>query len=332
MSVGQEKSLVFCVVAGSSVHNLENQNKMRIFCRTLRKIPSFQNDIFKNNSYKLQRANYSSDITPIKMAVNVFESKSTDPNASPLMIMHGLFGSKQNWRGISKALESKTKRKIYNVDARNHGDSPHVPEHNSACMSADIALLMQEENLKRISVMGHSMGGRTMMYFALKYPELVEKAIIVDISPVSIPKNFGLMEDIFFAMKNMKVSPDLPMADGRAIVERQMKEVVHDKETVDFIMLNLRKLKTGEFVWGPNVAALNANFSHFRAQTFDMPPFNGPVLFIGGKRSDFLDPADWPKIKELFPNAELEWLDAGHLVHFDQPAKFMDLVCNFLKS
>lgn len=305
---------------------------MRIFYRTLSQIPKFQSDVSSSKLKFLQRAYFSSDINPVKMAVNVFESKTTDPNASPLMIMHGLFGSKQNWRGISKALESKTKRKIYNVDARNHGDSPHVDEHNSECMAADIAHLMQEEKLKKISVMGHSMGGRTMMYFALKYPELVEKAIIVDISPVSIPKNFGLMEDIFFAMKNMKVSPELPMAEGRAIVEQQMKEVVRDKETVDFILLNLKKLKSGEFVWGPNVAALHANFSHFRSQQFNMPPFDGPVLFIAGSRSDFLDPADWPKIKELFPNAELEWLDAGHLVHFEQPAKFIELVCNFLKS
>ncbi|XP_055911751.1 protein ABHD11 [Eupeodes corollae] len=306
---------------------------MRIFSRTLWKISTFQSDVSIKKSYLLPRANFSSDITPIKMAVNVFESKTTDPNASPLLIMHGLFGSKQNWRGISKALESKTNRKIYNVDARNHGDSPHVPEHNSACMAADIALLMQEQNLKKLSVMGHSMGGRTMMYFALKYPELVEKAIIVDISPISIPNNFNVMEDIFLAMKTMKVSPELPMAEGRVIVENHMKEVVRDKETVDFIMLNLKKLKSGEFVWGPNVDALHANFPQFRAQRLDMPPFNGPVLFIAGKQSNFLDPDDWPKIKELFPNAELEWVDdAGHLVHFDQPAKFLDLVSNFLKS
>ncbi|XP_075152139.1 sn-1-specific diacylglycerol lipase ABHD11 [Haematobia irritans] len=276
-----------------------------------------------------------SDVRPVKMAYNVFEGPSTDISRPPLIIMHGLFGLKQNWRAVGKALQAKTSRRIITVDARNHGDSPHTDEHSYIDMAADVVHLMQQMNIGKASVMGHSMGGRTMMYMALKYPELVESGVIVDISPLTLPRDFQAMEDIFVAMKTLRVPPELSMAEGRKYAEVEMKKAIPSNETVDFILLNLRKNPDGTFKWAANVQSLYTNlrlFSEFTNYIGGLPPYKGPMMFICGNKSNFVDPDSWPQIQEIFPNSNIHWLDAGHLVHFEQPAKFIDLLVNFLKQ
>ncbi|XP_046803333.1 protein ABHD11 [Lucilia cuprina] len=283
--------------------------------------------------YKFIRS-YSHNALPVEMACNVFEGKHTDNSKAPVMIMHGLFGSKQNWRAVSRSLESKTNRKIIALDARNHGESPHTSEHSSRHMAIDIIELMKQMGIQKSSVMGHSMGGRTMMYLALKYPEYVENGIIVDISPISVPRDFFEMEQIFHAMKNLKIPSDLTIGDGRKLAEMELKKVVSQKETVDFILLNLRK-KDGSFSWAVNVDTLHKNlrkFANFMDEISGLDPYKGRMMFVCGKKSKFVDPKSWPQIQELFPNSEIHWLDAGHLVHFDQPSKFVELLVKFLNK
>uniref|UniRef100_A0A1B0ASW5 sn-1-specific diacylglycerol lipase ABHD11 n=1 Tax=Glossina palpalis gambiensis TaxID=67801 RepID=A0A1B0ASW5_9MUSC len=280
-------------------------------------------------------AAYCSNIQAIDMSYDVFETKNSDNNLSPLIIMHGLFGSKQNWRGVGRALASKMNRKVITVDARNHGNSPHTDDHGSKSMAADIVQLMHRLNFQKISVLGHSMGGRTMMYFALKYPEMVDKGIIADISPISIPGDISIMSKILLAMKNINIPSDVPMAAGRQLANAQLIKVVPSKETVDFVLLNLRRSDDGKYYWIHNVDALYNNMSGFTkySETIGgLPPFKGPIMFICGKNSPYVDPNHWPQIQNIFPNSEIHWLDAGHLVHFDQAAKFIELTVNFLNK
>ncbi|XP_013103016.2 protein ABHD11 [Stomoxys calcitrans] len=280
------------------------------------------------------RRGYTHNVQPVKMAYNVFQGTNTDDSRPPLIIMHGLFGLKQNWRAVGRALEAKTNRKIITVDARNHGDSPHTGEHSSIEMAADVVHLMQQLNIDKASIMGHSMGGRTMMYMALKYPELVESGIIVDISPLELPRDFEAMEQIFGAMKNLRVPSELSMAEGRKYAEVEMKKAIPSNETVDFILLNLRKNPDGTFKWAANVDSLYNNlrlFSEFTNHIAGLQPYVGPMMFICGNKSNFVHPDSWPQIQKIFPNSNIHWLDAGHLVHFEQPAKFVELLVNFLK-
>ncbi|XP_073825394.1 sn-1-specific diacylglycerol lipase ABHD11 [Musca autumnalis] len=277
---------------------------------------------------------YSDNVAPVTMAYNVFDGKNTDTSQPPFVIMHGLFGSKQNWRAVGKALQAKTNRKVITVDARNHGDSPHTDEHSSAHMAADIVHLMQQMDIQKVSVMGHSMGGRTMMYMALKYPQLVESSVIVDISPIHLPRDFYEMEQIFNAMLSLRVPAELSMADGRKYAEVEMKKAVASKETIDFILLNLRKNPDGTFRWAANVQTLYnhlRSFSDFESHIAGLEAYQGRTMFICGNKSNFVDPKSWPQIQKIFPNSDIHWLDAGHLVHFEQPAKFVELLVNFLK-
>ena len=178
------------------------------------------------------------------------------------------------------------------------------------------------------------MGGRAMMYVALKYPQLVEKAIFVDVSPIDVPHLSGL-KDILYAMHQVKLDSSLSLADGRVEAGNQMLPSLETQELVDLMVVNLRKRTSGEFHWAVNVETLLKTYRHFDEfgqEIQGLPPFKGPVLFICGKESDFFNPADWDQILEIFPNSRLKWLDAGHLVHLDQPQGFTELVTNFMEQ
>ncbi|XP_049310676.1 protein ABHD11 isoform X1 [Bactrocera dorsalis] len=273
-----------------------------------------------------------SNITPIQMAYTLYGENNS--SHLPLIIMHGLFGSQRNWKTVARTLESKVDKMIFTVDARNHGDSPHTSEHSSAHMAADISELMKSKGITKACAMGHSMGGRTMMHLALKHPELVDRAIIIDISPIAVPRDFHQMDEIFKAMENVDIPAKYSLGQGRKIAEDQIKKAVGVQATVEFILMNLRKRNTGEFYWVPNIGTLHKNlrlFNDFQEHVKDLPPFRGPVMFICGNQSNFVDPNTWPDIQKMFPNSELHWLDAGHLVHFDQPEMFVNLVMDFLR-
>lgn len=135
-------------------------------------------------------------IEPVSMSFNSYETTSTETTAPPIIIMHGnayaspvnkndlkslfqlvagLFGSKTNWRSISKALHAKSSptRKVFTVDARNHGESPHSPSHRYEDLAEDVAEFYRQHNISKAVVLGHSMGGRAMMTFALKYVRIL---------------------------------------------------------------------------------------------------------------------------------------------------------------
>ncbi|XP_036215630.1 sn-1-specific diacylglycerol lipase ABHD11 isoform X2 [Bactrocera oleae] len=229
-----------------------------------------------------------STITPIQMAYTLYgENNSTH---LPLIIMHGLFGSQRNWKSVARILEKNVDKMIFTVDARNHGDSPHTSEHSSAHMAVDISELMKRRGITKTCAMGHSMGGRTMMHLALKHPELVDRAIIIDISPIAVPRDFYQMNDIFKAMENVDIPAKYSLGQGRKIAENQIKHAVGVQATVEFILMNLRKRDTGEFYWVPNIGSLHKNlrlFNDFKEHVKDLPPFAGPVMFICGNQSNF---------------------------------------------
>ncbi|CAD7087012.1 unnamed protein product [Hermetia illucens] len=277
----------------------------------------------------------SRNLSTVKLSYNVFGEPESD--TPPVVIMHGLFGSKQNWRSISKALQAKSRppRQIITLDARNHGDSPHSPEHTYSHLAADIAAFLKEMNIPKAIVIGHSMGGRTMMYLALKYPELVDRAVVVDISPKNEGRSFTGMANIFEAMQTIQVPPNLSMSQGRHQVKEHLQKAGIDAATIDFLLLNLRKSEEKGFYWVANVPALQKyfdNITQFPLDELNSATYGGPALFIAGRKSDFVSENHLPAIKALFPNAQLVWLDTGHLVQLEKPAEFISLVLDFINT
>ncbi|KAH8395691.1 hypothetical protein KR222_009524 [Zaprionus bogoriensis] len=282
----------------------------------------------------LNRRHYA-NVPPIAMSSEQFEGPTPDASRSPLITLHGLFGSKQNWRSVSRALARHTNRRIYAADLRNHGDSPHADTHNSHGMTADIYAFLQSNSIERTSLMGHSMGGRAVMHFALTYPQLVDRLIVVDISPVSIPKTINYMKELLGSMLSLSLPPEMSLSEGRQQTRRQLIETV-GPETVDFILLNLRKRpETGEFYWACNVQVLYDSLTGFLGYSANinvLEPFTAPTTFICGNQSSYMNPDDWPAILEFFPNATIHWLDAGHLVHLEKPHEFIAIATDFLNS
>ncbi|XP_017029230.1 sn-1-specific diacylglycerol lipase ABHD11 [Drosophila kikkawai] len=311
---------------------------MQRLTKSLRLLPAgtgkspLQALLLLNGFFPTPSSSYSTS-EPVEMSFEVYQGEG-QPTQPPLITLHGLFGSKQNWRGISRALVRKVPRKIYTVDARNHGESPHSIVHTSRVMSEDIRLFLEQHQAPKAACLGHSMGGRAMMYFARKYPELVERLIVVDISPISVPRGTEEMKHIFDAMVNLNLSPSLSMSEGRKIAREKLLEATED-ETVDFIMLNLRKdPETGAFSWACNASVLRdflTRFEDYRTNIDQLPPYPGPTTFICGSHSSYMRREHWPEILEMFPEADIHWLDAGHLVHFEQPQEFISIVTEFLK-
>ncbi|KAM8720763.1 hypothetical protein ACLKA7_006752 [Drosophila subpalustris] len=281
-----------------------------------------------------QQRNYAS-VPPIAMSSEQFDAPTSDASKTPLITAHGLFGSKQNWRSVSRAIARETHRRVYTVDLRNHGDSPHTDTHTSPGMTADISAFMAANAIQKTSLMGHSMGGRAVMHFALSNPQLVDRLIVVDISPVSIPKTIDDMTGIMGAMLEVSLPAELSLSEGRQKSKKQLLKTV-GADSVDFILLNLRKRpQTGEFYWACNVEVLLRSlpgFLDYGSNIKGMGPFHGPTTFICGTHSSYMNPDDWPQILQYFPNANLHWLETGHLVHLEKPHDFIRLTTEFLNS
>ncbi|XP_052894695.1 protein ABHD11-like [Anopheles moucheti] len=282
----------------------------------------------------------SSQPVPVALSFTRYENNVSDSNAPPVLVLHGLFGSKSNWNSLAKAFHKNTKpvRKIYAIDARNHGDSPHTDEHSYDHMVEDLVQLYKTLGIQQASIIGHSMGGRAMMLLALKYPELVEKAVIVDISPSPGLGTSNTNIPLFLqSMKMIQISSDATIHQARKIADEQLSRIVAEKPLRDFLITNLVKAEKGggEFRWRINLQSLERNFNSGVAQFPNLSghKFEGPTLFIAGGRSDYVKSEDVPLIKKLFPKSDITYVkDAGHWVHSEKSTDFSKLVLNFLND
>lgn len=184
-----------------------------------------------------------------------------------------------------------TNRTIIAIDARNHGDSDHTDDHSYTHMAEDVKKFIEDHNLGKTSVLGHSMGGRAMMSFALNYPELVEKLIVVDISPIG--KIGSTQSDIplfLNAMKTTNIPSNYTIHQGRKVADEKLQEIISEKSLRDFLITNLAKTESGEFKWRINLDTLEKCFQEGIAKFPNVEglKFEGETLFIGGTKSDYL--------------------------------------------
>jgi len=244
-------------------------------------------------------------------------------SGKPVVILHGLFGSKRNWQSIAKRLSAH--HHVIAVDLRNHGDSPWGDAMRYQDMAEDIAALLKHRAVAPAAIVGHSMGGKASMVLALTEPKLVDRLCVVDISPA--PSGGTLIDYI----KDMR-SLDLPIYDRRSQVEEALKKTIADPSIRSFLAHNVKVESTG-LSWQINLAALEAAFADIMGFP-DLHPkhFPGKTLFLAGGRSDYIQPHHHAVIESLFPNADIDVVpNAGHWVHAEQPAAFIDKINNFLR-
>ena len=239
----------------------------------------------------------------------------------PLVILHGLFGSADNWFSIAKELEKDFT--LYLVDQRNHGESPHSEEWNYGVMVEDLKELIDEEGLDRIYLMGHSMGGKTAMNFAVEYPERVDRLIVADIAPRYYEVHH---QTILEGLNSIK----LDQIKSRKEADDQLAKYIDEVGIRQFLLKSLGRNSEG-FVWKINLPVITENIEEVGEELDSDGKYEGPTLFLGGSNSNYIRQEDLPDILEHFPNYQIEFVqDAGHWLHAEKPEAVIQEVRRFL--
>jgi len=241
----------------------------------------------------------------------------------PILILHGLFGSSDNWQTHAKKLAENYC--VYLIDQRNHGHSPHSEEFSYDLMAADLLELIAAEGLRDVILIGHSMGGKTIMRFAQEHDFLIDKMIVVDMGI----KAYAPHHDVIFqGLYNVKV----PHVASRKEAEERLLEYVTEPSTAQFLMKNLYWKTQTELAWRFNLDVLFEKINVI-IQGLPLKEINVNTLFLAGGKSGYVPKADFPSILELVPKAKFVVIEqAGHWVHAETPVEFMDAVQDFLAN
>jgi pimeloyl-ACP methyl ester carboxylesterase len=240
----------------------------------------------------------------------------------PLIILHGLFGSLDNW--LTHAKNFSKKRQVILLDQRNHGRSPHTEEMNYDALAFDLKDFIEQQKLEKPDILGHSMGGKTAMQFACFFPSLFDKIIVADIAPRAYPVHHGLI------IKGLQ-SINLQKIGSRTEAEEQFAAFAPEESTRQFLLKNLYRTDEGYFAWRFNLNSISTHIERLGEATHFTIPVDNEALFLRGSASDYVQEADIERIKEIFPNVHIHQIaGAGHWLHADKPLEFSDLVLNFL--
>jgi len=241
-----------------------------------------------------------------------------------VIILHGLFGSSDNLGRIANELAKDYE--VHSLDLRNHGESFHSQEMSYELMSGDVIQYMNEQNLDRVNILGHSMGGKVAMKIALQYPERINKLIVADIAPVTYTAHHN---DIFKGL----FSVDFEQANTRSAVDKRLATYIETIGVRQFLMKNLMQSKSGGFTWKMNLKAIYQNYSRILEGLSSNGPYLGEVLFIAGGLSDYIKPAYRTQTLGLFPNTKMKIIpETSHWLHAEQPRVFIGICQRFLET
>jgi pimeloyl-ACP methyl ester carboxylesterase len=243
-------------------------------------------------------------------------------SGSPVVVMHGLFGSGRNWMTAARRLASE--HRVFALDLRNHGTSPHVDTMSYPEMAEDVNETINSLGVGPVGLVGHSMGGKTAMLTALRHPEVVERLVVVDAAPVTYPPAFV---EYARAMRNA----DLSAVQRRADVDAQLEDAVPTPGTRAFLLQNL--ILDGDGArWRPNLPVIEAALPALSAwPAGETGSYDGPTLFVFGGKSDYVQQDHRETIERYFPRVQyVEIPEAGHWVHAERLDDFLAAVTPFL--
>lgn len=246
-------------------------------------------------------------------------------HGSPIVFCHGLFGQGKNWTQIGKALADE--HRVLLVDMPHHGRSPWSEHFDYVSMADEVAGLLGADD--PVTLVGHSMGGKAAMVLALRHPELVERLCVVDISPVAQPAS-----DEFAGYIRAMQELDLTRLERRSDADEALLGAVPNRTVRSFLLQNLRHDDDG-WRWMLNLDVLGEQLETLggwpEEDLVDVAPYDGPVLWIGGARSGYVREEYAAAMDRWFPrNRRVTIKDAGHWVHSEQPAVFIEVLRGFV--
>ncbi len=249
--------------------------------------------------------------------------KKYGEGSTTLIILHGLFGSLDNWQTLGKRFGEHFT--TYIIDQRNHGKSPHLDTHNYQEMANDLNELMDELNVEDAYIIGHSMGGKTAMQFSIEQPHRVRKMIIVDIAPKYYAPHH---QDIIGALESI----DFNIDNDRKLVQEKIAQKINNPGVIQFLMKGLTWVTKEQLGWKFNLKVLSEQIENIGEELTGHAYFTNPTLFIRGEKSDYITDDDLDIIEEAFPMAQHVTIEnAGHWLHAENPNQFFDEVITFLK-
>ncbi len=242
----------------------------------------------------------------------------------PLVILHGLFGSSDNWMSVTKELALKYK--VYVLDARNHGQSPHEDLHSYETMAADLKQFLDDHNIQKPILIGHSMGGKTIMRFAADYKGIAEKLIVVDISPRFYGRHH---QDILAGLNAINLETLQTRNEADAI----LSNFVGDTGVRMFLLKSLYRTSEGTFQWRINLPVIEQQIDNIGEPLPEEAHIGTPALFIRGSESGYIEDKDKAVIEKHFSQYTLETVTgASHFVHAEKPKEVIALIENFIEN
>lgn len=238
-----------------------------------------------------------------------------------MIILHGLFGSSDNWFTHSKNFAEHFE--VYLVDQRNHGQSPHSVDMNYKLLAEDLADFISIHRLKNPVILGHSMGGKTAMNYAISHPEQVGKLVVVDIMPKSYPVHHDHILEGLMAIQ-------IDQIKSRNEADETLAQHVPELAVRQFLLKNLSRHENQKFEWKINLRVLSDHIEDLGAGLQYDGVYEGPTLFIKGAKSNYYKPGDEVVVKKFFPNAEIVTVNTGHWVQAENPEAFLNAVLPFL--
>ena len=240
----------------------------------------------------------------------------------PLLILHGYFGMSDNWKSLGNQFSNDFQ--VHLIDQRNHGRSFHEDEFNYEVLVEDLHAYIKYHQLEKVFLIGHSMGGKTAMLFAVTYPELVDKLIVVDISP----RMYQPHHNAILAGLN---SIDFSIQNTRTLVDKKLSELIPDFGVRQFLLKNVFWKEKGQLAYRFNLESLTENNPEVGEALPPFTVFENETLFLKGDKSDYITEKEEPIIEAHFPNSRItEIKNAGHWLHAENPKQFYAEVCEFL--
>jgi esterase len=244
----------------------------------------------------------------------------------PVIILHGILGISDNWVTIGRRLAEKFE--VFIPDQRNHGQSPHSDTFSYYALVDDLFEFIEDHQLFKPILIGHSMGGKVAMNYAIEHPHRIDKLIVVDISVRNYPARRQHV-DVMDAM----LSVDFDQLSTREAIEEIIHEKIKSPSIAGFIMKNLYRIGKNRLAWRLNLKSIYQNIDNI-FEGVNLPYTSDiPTLFIKGGASDYILEEDYPLILKKFPNAKFKTIEnASHWVHADAPDELCKTLSEFLSK
>ena len=243
----------------------------------------------------------------------------------PLCILHGFLGMSDNWKTLGNQY-AKQGMQVHLIDQRNHGKSFHSEEFNYDLLAQDLKYYLQHHSIEQTSLLGHSMGGKTVMQFACSYPTMVSKLIIADIAPKFYPPHHHTILDALNAVTKTGLV-------SRKETDAELAKHIPEFGIRQFLLKNLYWKQKEQLAFRFNLSNLSTKMEEIGENISSAETFNGPTLFLRGDKSEYVTANDSEEIKKHFPKARVETIDnAGHWLHAENPKQFFNKSLSFINE